>query len=287
MKVTFLLIIGLLCTINGNLYADNDTESTSDSLNNEILSEFENSNLLQYYDNEFFKWNIKSGVYILNFQNQNFKLKKGISESAKKAFFSYEESRKHLILYDNAFHQYKFSRGLNSALALQAATISLFDAVNSYNRQKIIGFSNVTELSEQENSNLLQFFDTEMIKVTAGGLTLNNQIFTNRFNTSLKKSLILYNDSGKQYYTFQAKQIFGNIFGWGGNAAMLAGLIGFLTDVIINDGSTIRFPLYLGLFGGGIVSSITGISLVFSAPKNFQNSVNLYNRNKITEFTKR
>jgi hypothetical protein len=147
-------------------------------------------------------------------------------------------------------------------------------------------------LGAEGNKDLLGFYDTELIKVnfqTMGGLTLSfqGQSTATRMGISGKFQDILgeYEDSAELMRKYRTKNMVGNALMFGG---MLASLGGAYYPILANDSinglsySDFRSGLWLCI--AGLAAATAGSFILPSSYQDLLNSVNSYNRSKMTEY---
>ncbi|MDR1099398.1 MAG: hypothetical protein LBL28_02845 [Treponema sp.] len=150
--------------------------------------------------------------------------------------------------------------------------------------------------STQTNTELLRYYDTELFHwnyTVFGGFILDFQnqrtATAFRITSSMKKALIQYEDTNRQYRLYRGKNIAGNILGFGGGAIVIGGACipigGFLLELLGNYGAAEKSLKISGeVILGGLVSGLIGIFIFNSGQENIFRAVNLYNRYKISEY---
>ena len=163
----------------------------------------------------------------------------------------------------------------------------------------ILAFSQSISAQETKNDNtnesvnFLQFYDNEMFHWSFnpfGGYTINygnenwnySAFGVNINNERIRKALLEYPDSAKEYNSFRKDKISGNIVYWSGIAIILGSII----PVLAIDNDILKFSIYSGMFAGGMATSIIGIFKFNSAQSHFFNAVNLFNRDKARELNR-
>jgi hypothetical protein len=139
---------------------------------------------------------------------------------------------------------------------------------------------------EKEEIDLLQFYDSELIKWDYsffGGLKLS---FRNRtsgtffgVNDLIRFELIKYLDVYDEFNTYRIQRNVGNILLWGGIALILCDFFAFAP----RDPDVVYEP-NLALFGFQL--ALTSPVFFILGKKNLFDSVNLYNRHKINEYNR-
>ncbi|MDR1147987.1 MAG: hypothetical protein LBK66_05085 [Spirochaetaceae bacterium] len=150
--------------------------------------------------------------------------------------------------------------------------------------------------SAQANTDLLRYYNTELFRwnyTVLSGVVLEFQnqraIPAYRINSSMKKALIQYEDTNRQYRLYRGKNITGQILEFGGGLTVVVGAFipvgGFLSALLGNYGAAEK-SLTIGgeVILGGLISGLTGIFILNSGQENIFNAVNLYNRHKINEY---
>ena len=151
-------------------------------------------------------------------------------------------------------------------------------------------------LIAQENlnndNNLLQFYDNELFHWSYefwGGYTLIYQNQSSSTISGLKDSMEIalssYDDVNKYFKSYKIKNILSHVFFWTGYVTYITSSSLLIannpqTGYLYNQNTMLT---YLGIMGGGLISSITGIILRISGNENIFDAVYLYNRKKIME----
>ena len=147
-------------------------------------------------------------------------------------------------------------------------------------------------LAAQENQRLVRYYDTELFRINYnmfGGLILyyNSQTSSTQFGISaiMKEALSLYPDSKEYMESYVKLNRTGNILLWGGLVSALAGayypLIKYGNEI---DGTAVDVKVSLGIAFGGTVSTLVGAFIYEAGLEKLFQSINLYNRYRISEF---
>jgi len=151
-----------------------------------------------------------------------------------------------------------------------------------------------------EKTDFFRFYNSELFQwdySTFDGPQLNfqNQSSGTSFgiNSLMRDTLLKYPDSAQYYDSYRKKTIAGNVLSYGGLAAFLGGFISlelFYLQRIGSDSmsqSDINAGLTsVGFLLGGLVSTLIGEFVLSSGQKSLFTSVNLYNRNRLREFSR-
>jgi hypothetical protein len=144
----------------------------------------------------------------------------------------------------------------------------------------------------QENNTLLNYYGTELFQWSYdfwGGLNLNYQNQSSKtmfgLKDSMQKALSSYNDTNQKHLSYKKKTLLGNIVFWTGYAAVLSSP--FILAYGPREGdnySQATMNATWGVLGGGLVTMLISTFIFTSGQEDIFDAVNLYNRNKITEY---
>jgi len=146
----------------------------------------------------------------------------------------------------------------------------------------------------EENVALAGYYDSQLFQIgysMFGGLTVSfrNQTSSTQFGISrnLKELLAQYPDSKAYIESYSKLNLAGNILLWGGLTAAIAGAYYplFAMDPYDSyDDWTTQYKISLGFAVGGLVSTMVGAFLYPASFEKLCQSINSYNRHKISEY---
>jgi hypothetical protein len=156
----------------------------------------------------------------------------------------------------------------------------------------VLPFPAVLSAEENESSDLLRYYDSELFQWdyrVYGGLTLNFQNHSVSpiygIASPMKAALLRYPDSAKEYKSYRWKNITGNVLFWGGFAATVGVMSGF---VFLYEKDWTKDPLGAEIMAevmvGGLLSEMVGCLLMSLSQDNIHSAVNVYNRNRIGDY---
>jgi hypothetical protein len=146
----------------------------------------------------------------------------------------------------------------------------------------------------EDNKLTTNIYDSELIKVNYhafGGLSLSAKGQTTSISMGIssdfQKLLSSYPDSKEVMESYKSKNTIGNVLLWSGFATAIGGAY---YPIIANNGNTSGYSSDQMKIGacfalGGLVVELIGAFILPSSYQDLFNSVNMYNRNKISEYS--
>jgi hypothetical protein len=145
-----------------------------------------------------------------------------------------------------------------------------------------------------QNDNLLQYYDNEIIKMnyhSFGGIQLYNQEQTSSITFGIspyfREKLETFPESKMSFEQYKIKNISGNILVWGGLVVIVGGEYYSLNSIGESSFSSgiDKYMKGYGIMLGGLLMEVIGAFVLPSSFNDLFNSVNLYNRNIIKQYS--
>jgi hypothetical protein len=147
-------------------------------------------------------------------------------------------------------------------------------------------------IAAQENTDLVRYYDSEIIKISKpayGGLIVSAKGITSStyftLNPIISTMLNSYPESKMELEKYNSKAKVGSILEYGGWGLCL-GSMGYIVgkSVMTTTVTNTDLLVFLSVITGGALTSVIGSEVFEQGFENLYNSVNVFNREKISEY---